>query len=138
MRASKGLLALLLVIAFAPAPTALGQSAGDEQYVDPFQNQPEDPGGGTNSGNPQGGSQQGSSGGGDGSGSGTQGGQGTSAPTTGADDASGSSADTGGSIGGSATTADSGTLPQTGLPLAGPAALGVLLLVCGVALRRRA
>ena len=55
MRATTGPLALLLALALMLPAAALGQSAGDEQYVDPFQ-QPNSGqgGGGSNEGDSQG------------------------------------------------------------------------------------
>jgi hypothetical protein len=51
MRTTKGaliftLLSALVVLAFAAPATTFGQSAGDEQYVDPFQGAPDEPAGG--------------------------------------------------------------------------------------------
>jgi hypothetical protein len=115
MRMTRGFLALALTIALAapclalPA-TALGQSAGDEQYVDPFQ------GGGGNNDNSQSDNSDGQAQD-----------QGTTTTTT------TESGDTAG-----AAESDSGTLPRTGLPLAGLVLSGAALLGGGAALRRRA
>jgi hypothetical protein len=120
MRTTRGFLALALTIALAapclalPA-TALGQSAGDEQYVDPFQS-----GGGGGGGNDN--SQ------GDNSNSDAQD-QGTTTTTTQTTE----SGDTAG-----AAESDSQTLPNTCLPLAGLVLSGAALLGGGAALRRRA
>ena len=110
------MLALAIPAVAAPA-TALAQSAGDDQYVDPFQE--DDPGGG-NQGN-----------------SGSQGG-GNDMPT---DDQAVAQAptDTGDTAGVNAgqEAADEGaTLPSTGLALGGLALIGVILLGGGFALRR--
>ena len=51
MRATTGLLAALLALALMAPAAALGQSAGDEQYVDPFQQENSDQGGGGSNGN---------------------------------------------------------------------------------------
>jgi hypothetical protein len=120
MRMTKGFLALTLTIALAvpcvalPA-TALGQSAGDEQYVDPFQG-----GGGSNNDNSQ--SDNSNSGG-------EAQDQGTTTTTTQTTE----SGDTAG-----VAESDSQTLPRTGLPLAGLVLSGAALLGGGAALRRRA
>jgi hypothetical protein len=118
MRMTRGFVALVLTIALAapclaiPA-TALGQSAGDEQYVDPFQND------GNNDNNAQ-----------DNSGSGEQ------AATPPAD--TNTTTNSGSSDSAGTTASDSGTLPRTGLPLRGLTLTGLVLLGSGVALRRRA
>ena len=120
MLMTRRLLALILTIALAapcvavPA-TAFGQSAGDDQYVDPFQGSDES---------------QNGSGGQDKSGSaGDQ--TGTSQPDTSAV----APAQTGTT---DATGSDSGSLPRTGMPLAGLAIGGLVLLGSGLAIRRRA
>jgi hypothetical protein len=123
-------LALAAVAAVAPA-TVLAQSAGDEQYVDPFQN--DQGGGGQNGG--------GGGGGGGGSGAqGTQGGGDAGAPTTTAPtQPETGTADGSAPVVPSQTTAGQGaTLPRTGLPAIGLAAIGAMLLGGGAALRRRA
>jgi hypothetical protein len=122
MRMTNRVLTLLLMLALAvpavAAPaTALAQSAGDDQYVDPFQ---DDDSGGGNQGN-----------------SGSQGG-GNDTPT---DDqavaqAPADSGDSAGVNAGAETVDDSGGLPITGFPLAGLALTGVILLAGGFALRR--
>jgi hypothetical protein len=130
MRTTRMAVALAIILTFtmaiaAPAG-ALAQSAGDEQYVDPFQ------GGGGNAGRP---------------GSQNDGGQGGATPS----DTQGSTAE--GATGSTATAApdssaagvDAGTatssgaqLPRTGLPMVALAALGVGLMIGGLALRRAA
>jgi hypothetical protein len=115
MRMTRKALMLVLALALAapvlavPA-TALAQSAGDDQYVDPFESQPDDQ---------------------NNNGSGDQGGQSqTTTPDTGTAPAQ-STAPT-------ATEAQSGdTLPRTGLPLVGLGLSGAFLLSGGFALRRR-
>jgi hypothetical protein len=115
MRTSTRLLApvliLVLAVAVAAMPaTAFAQSAGDDQYVDPFQNS-----GGGNDGGSQGG----------GDGDDTSGGNGEVAPAP-AETAPSTAAQTG----------DGGGLPTTGLAIGGVALTGVLLLGGGMALRR--
>jgi hypothetical protein len=114
-------LILVLAITVVAVPTAaLAQSAGDEQYVDPFQ----DPGGGGN-GNSQG----------DGGGGGGGGGGDGDAPAD--DQVAQAPADTGDTAGTTAAeTGDQGTLPTTGLAIGGVALAGALLLGGGIALRR--
>jgi hypothetical protein len=133
MRTLQGLLAITLALVVAipliatPA-TAGAQSAGDEQYVDPFQN---GAGGGQgNDGN------SGSGGERDGGGGLAESG---SAPA-GTGDTAGSAGRTSSEPADSAASvADDGSaLPNTGLPLAGVVCAGVLLLTGGAALRRRA
>jgi hypothetical protein len=114
-------LSLLLVLALAvpavAAPaTSFAQSAGDDQYVDPFQ---DNSGGGGNQDN-----------------SGNSGDQGTdtapqqpAAPTAPAD----TSATAGTTV---SESANAGTLPRTGLPVGGLALMGVILLGGGFTLRR--
>jgi hypothetical protein len=115
--------ALMLVLtltlaasAIAVPATALGQSAGDDQYVDPFQNQPNNPDDGEGNSGSQGGDQQAAppAEGGDAT---TQ----TTSPSTAVVE----------------TTPDGATLPRTGLPLAPVALIGLFLLVSGLALQRR-
>ncbi len=109
------LLAALLVLAGAPA-VAAAQSAGDDQYVDPFAGQ--DAGGGG-----------GSSGGGSGSS------PSSSAPSS---NAPSSSATAPAASPAPATTAPVSTqLPYTGAGTALRALLGGVLLLAGVALRFR-
>lgn len=113
------LLAVMLALALALPSAALAQSAGDEQYVDPFdesQGQPQE------EAPPP--SQE----------SGSQGGDGTAAApaeTPVAPEASTTTAPT-------TTAGGSETLPVTGLPAAALALAGVLLLAAGATLRRRA
>jgi hypothetical protein len=104
------LIAALLAAALLAAPAgALAQSAGDEQYADPF-GEVKDPGQ-ENSGS---------------NGSGTPGTDTTvAAPAAGAEDAAGSDSGSG-----------SATLPHTGFPAALTAMLGALLLSVGASARR--
>jgi hypothetical protein len=104
-----------LVLALPSA--ALAQSAGDDQYQDPFAGQEQPQGGGGNSGG-------GNSGGGAGGG-----GQGDNAQASPSQTASGD-----GSQGQTAQAGD--TLPRTGMPAFLLLAYGWALLVGGVALRR--
>jgi hypothetical protein len=103
---------LVLVLPALAAPAAaVAQSAGDDQYVDPFQNE------GSQKDNAK--SQ---SGGGDGS-TAPQSAQAT--PTAAAPEAG-------------AQASDGAALPRTGLPLAGLLVTGFALLGGGFTLRRRA
>jgi hypothetical protein len=109
------LLAALLVLAGAPA-VAAAQSAGDDQYVDPFAGQ--DAGGG----------------------GGSSGGQSGSSPSSSAPSSSApsSSATAPAASPPPATTAPVSTqLPYTGTATALRALLGAVLLLAGVALRLR-
>jgi LPXTG-motif cell wall-anchored protein len=112
-----------IILTMSPA-AALAQSAGDQQYADPFGNNEQNQSGG------------GSSGGGGGGGSG--GGQGQAAPSatgvaaTQAQGATGTSSATG-----SAVQSGQGELPRTGLDAGLVAVLGAGLLLAGLALRRR-
>jgi hypothetical protein len=137
MRGAALICMLLAGLAILPG-AALAQSAGDEQYFDPFQD-------------PQGGGQ-----GGGGGGQGTGGGESTQ-PDTGAAPETGTvepappaepaapaepapPSEEGGGFGASASGAPgsgSAVLPRTGLPVALAAILGTVFLVGGVALRRR-
>jgi LPXTG-motif cell wall-anchored protein len=118
MRMTKQLVCLLAALLIAvpvvalPA-TALGQSAGDDQYVDPFQD-------------------NGNNGNGNDSGSGSQGNNDTSAgqqsnQTTTGDTAGATAQD---------PASQNGTLPRTGEDLGGIALMGVVLVGGGFALRR--
>jgi hypothetical protein len=123
MRMTRGLLALALTMTLAASclalpATAFGQSAGDEQYVDPFQGN-DNPGGGGNDNSTSNSGDQ------------TQD-QSTTTTTTTAPAETGS-ADTAG-----AAESDSQSLPRTGLPLAGFLLGGAALVGGGAALRRRA
>ena len=118
MRMTNRLICLLAALALAvPAAvlpaTAFGQSAGDEQYVDPFQDDTPQ----NNSSNDSG-SQSDD----------TSSGQQTSQTTTTTGDTAGTSAQD--------PAAASGTLPRTGEDLWPVALIGVLLLGGGLALRR--
>jgi hypothetical protein len=104
------LIAALLAAALLAAPAAaLAQSAGDEQYADPF-GEVKDPGQGNGGSN----------------GSGTP-----STDTTVASPAAGGEAGAGSDPG-----SGSATLPHTGFPAALTAMLGTLLLTIGASARR--
>jgi hypothetical protein len=113
------LLSALAVVALAAPATALGQSAGDEQYVDPFQGSPDEPTGGQ---------------GGTGSQDGDQAAP-APAPAPAPEPAEPAQATT---VPAPETTAqsDGTTLPRTGLPVVGMALVGLFLLAGGAALRR--
>lgn len=126
---------LAALLALAPVPAgALAQSAGDEQYADPFAGQ------GSGSG------KSGSGGGGSGStsgssGSSTSGSSGSSSPSSGVAGSSsqspGSSSASGSASGTASATAQAQQLPRTGLDLRLVAGAGVVLLIAGLAVRRR-
>ena len=130
MRLTRPLILLVLALCLAPA-SALAQSAGDEQYVDPFQNAEGDRGGGGGGGG--GGGQGGSAGG---SQDGSAGGGETTAPTQTTEPDSTAVAPEESAAADSAANGE--TLPVTGLELWWPALLGAALLAAGLALRRRA
>jgi hypothetical protein len=125
MRANTPLLALALAAALSVPTTTFAQSAGDDQYSDPFQDpQGQDQGGGGESSGSQGGA--------------SQGGNGTAQPpadqqlppeptTVAPSEATDAAVGDG-----------SETLPVTGLPAVGVALAGIFLLAGGAALRRRA
>ncbi len=124
------LAAPLAAIILTLSPTAaLAQSAGDQQYADPF---------GNNEQNQSGGRGGGGSGGGGGGGSG--GGQGQAAPGAGgvaASQAQGATGTAGSPATGTAAESGRGELPRTGLDAGVVAVLGAVLLLAGLALRRR-
>ena len=113
MRPTGKVLVLLLTLTLAVPATVLAQSAGDEQYVDPFQGSGGGGGGGNGS---EGGSDNGST---------------PTAPTTPSDTGAGTV---------ESTTAESGdaTLPRTGLSLLPVVLTGLFLLAAGFAVRRGA
>lgn len=106
----------VLAMAGAVAPSAYAQSAGDDQYVDPFQQEAGGDLGSDNNDNNSGSDQSGSS-----------------APQPAADPSTGDTLAADTTSGG-----DGVALPHTGLPLAGLVVSGVFLLAGGTALRRRA
>jgi len=117
-RAASLLVVLSLFAATAVVPaTALGQSAGDEQYVDPFQG--DEPGDG-NQGN--------------------QGNSGDSAPQDQAPapeaPATPAPAETAPAAVAQETATSDPTLPRTGSPAGAVGLIGLLLIASGLALRR--
>jgi len=114
MRPTGKVLVLLLTLALAVPATVFAQSAGDEQYVDPFQGQGQGQGGGGG-----GGSQ-------DGSGNG-------SAPATAT-----APSDTAGTTAESTASGSDGTLPRTGFSLLPVTLTGLFLLGAGLVVRRGA
>jgi hypothetical protein len=125
MRMTNRVLSLLVVLALAvpvmavPA-TSFAQSAGDDQYVDPFQDDNGGGGGGGNQGD-----------------SGNQGNQGNSTPSD-QQSVAQAPADSSGTAGATAgETANNDSLPRTGLSAGPILAVGVILLLGGgFALRR--
>jgi hypothetical protein len=108
------MLALAVPVVAAPA-TSFAQSAGDDQYVDPFQDD---------------------NGGGGGGNQGNQGNQGNSTPSD-QQSVAQAPADSSGTAGATATeSAQNDSLPRTGLPMGPIVAVGVILLGGGFALRR--
>jgi hypothetical protein len=131
MPRKQGLIALVLTLAVAVPAPAFGQSAGDEQYVDPFQDPPAEPEGGQGNSGSGGGSGGGSQGGTD------QGGDGTTGTTTPeVPDSTTVAPESTPAPGAEQTAEGSGTLPRSGPALASPLLLGLLFLAAGVALRR--
>jgi LPXTG-motif cell wall-anchored protein len=128
------------ILTLSPA-AALAQSSGDQQYADPFANNGQNQSGGGGSSGGGGGS----GGGGSSSSGGGQGqavpsaGQGQAAPSAGGVAASQAQGTTGTASQGSGTAAQSGSreLPRTGLDAGVVAVLGAVLLLAGLALRRR-
>jgi hypothetical protein len=139
MRGASLMLLLFVGIAVLVPAASLGQSAGDEQYIDPFQDQEDQGGsGGGGGGQDTGGGGQGTGGGQTDSGTGTSGETGETGGTI--ETTPPGSTEEGGSLGGSASgssTSGSNVLPRTGLPVALIALLGAVLLAGGTALRRR-
>ena len=109
------LIALVVALATVSLPAAVfAQSAGDDQYVDPFQ---DNGNGNDNSGSQNSGSQSDT----------TSGSQQTTQTTTSAGDTAGTTA---------SDPAASGSLPRTGEDVPGLVLMGVVLLGGGFALRR--
>jgi hypothetical protein len=107
------MLALAVPVVAAPA-TSFAQSAGDDQYVDPFQ-------GGDDGGGNGGGGNQGNSG--------NQGSDTTPSDQQSVAQAPADSSDTAGTT--ATGTAETGSLPRTGLPVGPIVAAGVVLLLGG-------
>jgi LPXTG-motif cell wall-anchored protein len=133
MRRTVLLLVLLATIAALVPGPSLAQSAGDEQYVDPFQGQGQ-----------QGGEQSGSGGGGGGQTSGgdsqavqPNAGTGTTDDAGGTIEAAPPASTTAGGDGSAAAGSGSPTLPATGAAPLATLVLGAALVAGGAALRRR-
>jgi hypothetical protein len=123
MRAKTLLLALAAALTLPT--TTFAQSAGDDQYSDPFQDpQGQDQGGGGDTS----GTQDGAS----------QGGKGTAQPPSDQQLPSESTTVAPSQTTDAAVGDGSETLPVTGLPAVGVALMGMFLLAGGAALRRRA
>jgi hypothetical protein len=124
MRHSPAAAAVLVMLVGLAAPSgALAQSAGDEQYTDPFQDVPAEQDQGSSGS--QGQVNSGSQGGGD------QGGEATApAPPV--------EAPTGEVPATEPTASNAPTLPRSGLPAAALGIVGLFLLAGGVTLRRAA
>jgi len=122
MRSSAKVIFMLLTLALALPAVVHAQSAGDDQYVDPFENQGGGGGGGGGGGNNGGdnGSQNG------GSDDGTTSTTAQTAPS----DTAGTTAQ--------GTESDAATLPNTGFDLLPVALTGAFLLGAGLTLRRGA
>lgn len=111
MRPTWKVLVLLLALGLAVPATVVAQSAGDDQYVDPFEGQGDGNGGGGNNGSQDGGSDNGTT---------------TTAQTTPSDTA-GTTAE---------STDSEATLPRTGFALLPIALAGIFLFGTGAGLRR--
>jgi hypothetical protein len=111
MRLRGTLFALVWVLVLAMPAPALAQSAGDNQYTDPFSHTPSSHGGGS---------------------SGKPGGSSGTSPQTAQAAPTGPSA----SASRAPQPSQAGELPRTGFPVALPLAYGLVLLLSGVALRR--
>ena len=124
MRRRRRIAALACALTLAVPSTALGQSAGDDQYQDPFSGQ-----------QPQRqGQSQGSQGG---SGGGGGGGGGNSGAGAGTQSAQAAPAEPGDAAG-QAESSQGATLPRTGFMAALPLVWGLVLLLSGAALKRGA
>jgi hypothetical protein len=133
MPVTKRVPALMLTLVLAVPGTALAQSAGDEQYIDPFQEPPaQDQGGQGNSGSGGGdpaAGQDGSSGGG-------QTPEAAAPPASPVEPPADGTVTQDPSVTAGTTSSDGSTLPNTGLPPAGLVVIGALLLGGGITLRR--
>jgi hypothetical protein len=108
--------ALVVALALALPPAALADSAGDNQYQDPFSNAPSQP---KQNKTPS---------------SGTQGSGTTQTPAP-APPESAAPTQTSAATAAAATPSGSDTLPRTGFPLVPVAAIGAALVGVGLALR---
>lgn len=127
MRRRRCIPALVCALALTLPAGAVAQSAGDDQYQDPFSGQTQGSQGGGNSGGGGGG------GGNAGSGNASQASPQTAQATPSSPGATAGQAQ---ASAGQAQSSQGETLPRTGFPVLLPLAYGWVLLLTGAALRR--
>jgi hypothetical protein len=131
MRMTKKVLALTLTLALAAPAAAFGQSAGDEQYSDPFQNEPSEPQGAPGNSGAQGNSGNSGS-------SGDDQGVDPAAPQVDLQAPEGTTSANPDETSGATVGEGGPALPRTGLPAAALALIGIFLLAGGSILKRTA